>query len=155
MEININIDDKLKDVQVVISGSDIEQLADIAQYLKSRNTPSRQLAIKTTDNIRVVDKEDIILVESYGNDLTFTLKNNYKITTRKTLKRFLEENQKSDFVQISKSEVMNLSYLSKMESAFSGNYYAFLTNQSRVTVSRRFIKGILKRLEGSAEDEAF
>ncbi|EQC84039.1 hypothetical protein LMT8_06880 [Leuconostoc mesenteroides subsp. cremoris TIFN8] len=27
MEININIDDKLKDVQVVISGSDIEQLA--------------------------------------------------------------------------------------------------------------------------------
>ncbi|MGQ2285714.1 LytTR family DNA-binding domain-containing protein [Leuconostoc suionicum] len=155
MEININIDDKLKDVQVVISGSDIEQLADIAQYLKSRNTPSRQLAIKTTDNIRVVDKEDIILVESYGNDLTFTLKNNHKITTRKTLKRFLEENQKSDFVQISKSEVMNLSYLSKMESAFSGNYYAFLTNQSRVTVSRRFIKGILKRLEGSAEDEAF
>ncbi|MGO0154841.1 LytTR family transcriptional regulator [Leuconostoc koreense] len=155
MEISINIDDKLKDVQVVISGSDIEQLADIAQYLKSKNTPSRQLAIKTADNIRVVDKEDIILVESYGNDLTFTLKNNHKITTRKTLKRFLEENQKSDFVQISKSEVMNLSYLSKMESAFSGNYYAFLTNQSRVTVSRRFIKGILKRLEGSAEDEAF
>lgn len=155
MEININIDDKLKDVQVVISGSDIEQLADITQYLKSRNTPSRQLAIKTADNIRVVDKEDIILVESYGNDLTFTLKNNHKITTRKTLKRFLEENQKSDFVQISKSEVMNLSYLSKMESAFSGNYYAFLTNQARVTVSRRFIKGILKRLEGSAEDEAF
>lgn len=64
MEININIDDKLKDVQVVISGSDIEQLADIAQYLKYRNTPSRQLAIKTADNIRVVDKEDIILVES-------------------------------------------------------------------------------------------
>nr|WP_273710844.1 LytTR family DNA-binding domain-containing protein [Leuconostoc mesenteroides] len=96
-----------------------------------------------------------MLVESYGNDLTFTLKNNHKITTRKTLKRFLEENQKSDFVQISKSEVMNLSYLSKMESAFSGNYYAFLTNQARVTVSRRFIKGILKRLEGSAEDEAF
>ncbi|KDA52594.1 Response regulator of the LytR/AlgR family [Leuconostoc mesenteroides subsp. cremoris T26] len=155
MEININIDDKLKDVQVVISGSDIEQLADIAQYLKSRNTPSRQLAIKTADNIRVVDKENIILVESYGNDLTFTLKNNHKITTRKTLKRFLEENQKSDFVQISKSEVMNLSYLSKMESALSGNYYAFLTNQARVTVSRRFIKGILKRLEGSAEDEAF
>ncbi|MBE4728005.1 MULTISPECIES: LytTR family DNA-binding domain-containing protein [Leuconostoc] len=155
MEISINIDDKLKDIQVVISGSDIEQLADIAQYLKSRNTPSRQIAIKTADNIRVVDKEDIILVESYGNDLTFTLKNNHKITTRKTLKRFLEENQKSDFVQISKSEVMNLSYLSKMESAFSGNYYAFLTNQSRVTVSRRFIKGILKRLEGSAEDEAF
>lgn len=155
MEISINIDDKLKDVQVVISGSDIEQLADIAQYLKSRNTPSRQIAIKTADNIRVVDKEDIILVESYGNDLTFTLKNNHKITTRKTLKRFLEENQKSDFVQISKSEVMNLSYLSKMESAFSGNYYAFLTNQSRVTVSRRFIKGILKRLEGSAEDEVF
>ena len=155
MEISINIDDKLKDIQVVISGSDIEQLADIAQYLKSRNTPSRQIAIKTADNIRVVDKEDIILVESYGNDLTFTLKNNHKITTRKTLKRFLEENQKSDFLQISKSEVMNLSYLSKMESAFSGNYYAFLTNQSRVTVSRRFIKGILKRLEGSAEDEAF
>lgn len=155
MEININIDDKLKDVQVVISGSDIEQLADVAQYLKSRHTPSRQIAIKTADNIRVVDKEDIILVESYENDLTFTLKNNHKITTRKTLKRFLEENQKSDFVQISKSEVMNLSYLSKMESAFSGNYYAFLTNQSRVTVSRRFIKSILKRLEGSAEDEAF
>jgi len=58
-------------------------------------------------------------------------------------------------VQISKSEVMNLSYLSKMESAFSGNYYAFLTNQTRVTVSRRFIKGILSRLEGSAEDEIF
>lgn len=155
MEININIDDKLKDVQVIISGSDIEQLADIARYLKSKNTSSRQLAIKTADNIRVVDKADIIVVESFGNDLTFTLKNNQKLTTRKTLKKFLEENSKYDFVQISKSEVMNLSYLSKMESALSGNYYAFLTNQTRVTVSRRFIKGILSRLEGSAEDEIF
>jgi len=155
MEININIDDKLEDVQVLISGSDIEQLADIARYLKSKNTSSRQLAIKTADNIRVVDKADIIVVESFGNDLTFTLKNNQKLTTRKTLKKFLEENSKYDFVQISKSEVMNLSYLSKMESAFSGNYYAFLTNQTRVTVSRRFIKGILSRLEGSAEDEIF
>ncbi|GMA69519.1 transcriptional regulator [Leuconostoc litchii] len=155
MNISINIDDRLKDIQVVISGRDVEQLADIAQYLKSKSSSSRQMAIKTIDSIRVVDKADIILVESYGNDLTFRLKNNHTVTTRKTLKKFLEENPQSDFIQISKSEVMNLSYLSKMEAAFSGNYYAFLTNRTRVTVSRRFIKGILNRLEGSTADEVF
>ncbi|AFT81250.1 LytTR family transcriptional regulator [Leuconostoc carnosum] len=155
MEININIDDELEEVKVVIAGRNIEELADIAQYLKAKNTFSRQLAIKTADNIRVVDKGNIMLMESFGNDLTFTLKNNQKLTTRKTLKKFLAENQKFNFVQISKSAAMNLSYLSKMEAAFSGNYYAFLTNDTRVTVSRRFIKGILNRLEGRAEDETF
>lgn len=155
MEISINVDDSVSDVKVVISGSDIEQLADIAQYLKSKSTTSHQIVIKTADDMRIIDKTSIMLVTSLGNDLTFTLKDNQKITTRKTLKKFLEENQKSDFVQISKSEVINLAYLSKMEAAFSGNYYGFLTNDTRVTVSRRFIQGILDTLEGSSEDAIF
>ena len=75
--------------------------------------------------------------------------------TRKTLKQFLAGDTARLFVQISKSMAINMNALIRMEAAFSGNYYAFLTDETRVTVSRRFIKGILKRLEGSTEDEIF
>lgn len=153
MEIKINVDDTLEDITVVISGHDIEKMSAIAKQLQNKKKEATKIVIKTADNIHFVKQSDILVVESFGNNLVFTLKNDQQLTTRKTLKQFLQDDHNNLFVQISKSMALNINALSKMEAAFSGNYYAFLVNGARVTVSRRYIKSILNLLEGGLENE--
>lgn len=155
MEIKITIDEAIAGIEVAISGNDIEQMTAIAKQLQNKKVETNKLVIKTADDIQVVTQSDILFVESFGNDLSLTCNNKQTLMTRKTLKQFLAGDTAQLFVQISKSMAINLNALIRMEAAFSGNYYAFLTNETRVTVSRRFIKGILKRLEGSTADEVF
>ncbi|MGX7051211.1 LytTR family DNA-binding domain-containing protein [Leuconostoc palmae] len=153
MEIKINVDDTLEDITVVISGHDIEKMSAIAKQLQNKKKEATKIVIKAADNIHFVKQSDILVVESFGNNLVFTLKNDQQLTTRKTLKQFLQDDHNNLFVQISKSMALNINALSKMEAAFSGNYYAFLVNDARVTVSRRYIKSILNLLEGGLENE--
>lgn len=155
MEIKITIDEEIAGIEVAISGNDIEQMTAIAKQLQNKKVETNKLVIKTADDIQVVTQSDILFVESFGNDLSLTCNNKQTLMTRKTLKQFLAGDTAQLFVQISKSMAINLNALIRMEATFSGNYYAFLTNEIRVTVSRRFIKGILKRLEGSTADEVF
>lgn len=153
MEIKINVNESLNDIEVVISGNDLTKMTAIAKQLQTKTVETHKFVIKTADDIHVVAQSDILIVESFGNDLSVTLKQQQQLTTRKTLKQFLSSDTSHLFVQISRSMAINLNALVRMESAFSGNYYAFLTDGTRVTVSRRFIKNILNRLEGRADNE--
>lgn len=49
------------------------------------------------------------------------------------------------FVRISKSVVVNVEYVSSVESEFSGNYVAYLKNGGeRLTISRKYVKDFKK-----------
>jgi len=153
VEIKITVDEAMAGVEVAITGNDIEQMTAIAKQIQNKKVETNKLVVKTGDGIQVVTQSDVLFVESFGNELSMTCNNKQTLVTRKTLKQFLAGDTARLFVQISKSMAINMNALIRMEVAFSGNYYAFLTDETRVTVSRRFIKGILKRLEGSTEDE--
>lgn len=155
MEIKITVDESIDGVEVAITGNDIEQMTAIAKQIQNKKVETNKLVVKTGDGIQVVTQSDVLFVESFGNELSMTCTNKQTLVTRKTLKQFLAGDTARLFVQISKSMAINMNALIRMEAAFSGNYYAFLTDETRVTVSRRFIKGILKRLEGSTADEVF
>lgn len=153
MEIKINVDEQLDGIKVVISGNDLTQMTAIAKQLQTKKSETSKFVVKTVDDIHVITQSDILMVSSFGNELTVTRNNHQQLVTRKTLKQFLNEDKSQLFVQISKATAINLNQLSRMSSAFSGNYYGFLTDGTRVTVSRRYIKHILNRLEGNDENE--
>lgn len=153
MEIKLTVDNTLSDILAVISGPDLTQLTAVAAKLDTNPVEARKLVIKTADQLQVVALADILWVESLGNELTVSLPRQ-QLVTRKTLKQFLADDTAHLFVQISKSMGINIDALDRMTAAFSGNYYGYLTNGQRVTVSRRYIKNILTRLEGGTDHDA-
>lgn len=153
MEIKLTVDNTLSDILAVISGPDLTQLTAVAAKLDTNPVEARKMVIKTADQLQVVALADVLWVESLGNELTISLPQQ-QLMTRKTLKQFLADDTAHLFVQISKSMAINIDALDRMAAAFSGNYYGYLTNGQRVTVSRRYIKNILNRLEGGTDNDA-
>ncbi|MGX7041924.1 LytTR family DNA-binding domain-containing protein [Leuconostoc holzapfelii] len=153
MEIKLTVDNTLSDILAVISGPDLTQLTAVAAKLDTNPVEARKMVIKTADQLQVVALADVLWVESLGNELTISL-HQQQLITRKTLKQFLADDTAHLFVQISKSMAINIDALDRMAVAFSGNYYGYLTNGQRVTVSRRYIKNILNRLEGGTDNDA-
>ena len=52
----------------------------------------------------------------------------------------------TDFIQVSKGAVLNLNHLKTLEAAFSGNMTARLTNDIKVTISRKYLPELKKQL---------
>ena len=92
-----------------------------------------------------IDTDNIIFLEVFQKDLTIYTEED-EITSRISLGEAMERLDSSRFIQVSKSASVNISKIRRMEVAFSGNYYAFLANDMKVTVSRRFVRCLKQKL---------
>jgi len=93
----------------------------------------------------MVQIDQIIAVEVFANELTvYTHEKNYRL--RGQLKKMTERINDGDFVQISKNTVINLNHLDSLEAAFSGNMTAFLTDDLKFSVSRKYLTDLKKQL---------
>lgn len=86
MEIKINVDEQLDGIKVVISGNDLTQMTAIAKQLQTKKSETSKFVVKTVDDIHVITQSDILMVSSFGNELTVTRNNHQQLVTRKTLK---------------------------------------------------------------------
>uniref|UniRef100_UPI00359CA208 LytTR family DNA-binding domain-containing protein n=1 Tax=Nosocomiicoccus ampullae TaxID=489910 RepID=UPI00359CA208 len=50
------------------------------------------------------------------------------------------------FMQVSKSELLNIQMIKKVEPSFSGNLIAVMSNGQKVNISRRFVSILKERL---------
>lgn len=139
-----NPDLALDELEVVVKGSEYSKLVqDLLRYISNyEQSPSDFLPIKASDRITMVAVKDIILAEVNGTQLTIeTVKGSYEITER--LYRFMEKVGHADFVQISRHAIVNVNHLDYLEDSFSGNMLAVLTNGTKTSVSRKYLKGLL------------
>lgn len=90
------------------------------------------------DRVVMIQLDEIIAIEVYKNELTvYTQIKAYKL--RGKLKEMYQRLNNGDFIQISKSAVINLNHLSSLEASFSGNMLAFMDNDEKLTVSRKYL----------------
>lgn len=66
--------------------------------------------------------------------------------TRGRLIHLKERLASSHFVQISRQSVINTHHLQRMEASFSGNMLAILSRDTRLSVSRRYVKALEKQI---------
>ncbi|WP_125762408.1 LytTR family DNA-binding domain-containing protein [Companilactobacillus hulinensis] len=86
----------------------------------------------------MVQIDQIIAIEVFENELTiYTHEKIYRL--RGQLKKMTERINDGNFVQISKNTVINLNHLDSLETAFSGNMTAFLTDDLKFSVSRKYL----------------
>lgn len=97
------------------------------------------------DRVVMIQLDEIIAIEVYKNELTvYTQVKAYKL--RGKLKEMYQRLNNGDFIQISKSAVINLNHLSSLEASFSGNMLAFMDNGEKLTVSRKYLTQLKESL---------
>ncbi len=96
---------------------------------------AQKLILKTTENIYVVNIQNIIRCKSENNYTTFFLNDGKKILISKTLKEYEELLQAYDFIRIHRSHLINLNYIERFEKRDSG--FVYMKDNSKIPVSHR------------------
>lgn len=106
----------------------------------------KKLVLNTSDNIFVINIEDIIRCESEDNYTTFHLKTGKKITMPKTLKEYDNLLSENDFIRIHRSHLVNINYIERYDKKNTG--CVCMKNDTKIPVSVRKKDLLIKRLYG-------
>ncbi|MGM0165359.1 hypothetical protein IGI39_000301 [Enterococcus sp. AZ135] len=101
--------------------------------------------VKLKDEVVLLNKAEIVYLEIFNKNVTLYTANE-KYTFRKSLTALKEELPEALFLQVSKSALVNTKKIQRLEVAFSGSLYAYLKNEAKITVSRRFVDQLKRRL---------
>ncbi|MDU5335804.1 LytTR family DNA-binding domain-containing protein [Enterococcus sp.] len=143
LKIQMEIEKKWIEPEVRIRAAEEKIGKQIADRLEDYQ--ENQLVIKVKDEFIFLNKAEIVYLEVFNKIVTlYTAKENYSF--RKSLVALKEELPSEQFLQVSKSALVNTKEIQKLELAFSGSMYAYLKNQQKITVSRRFVDQLKRHL---------
>lgn len=148
MKINFNQDDKIpkNEIDVTVKAANFsDEVQELMRKLEELNAKFSAVPLSVNDRVVMVQIDQIIAIEVLDNELTvYTHERNYQL--RGQLKKMAERINDGNFVQISKNTVINLNHLDSLEAAFSGNMTAFLTDDLKFSVSRKYLSDLKKQL---------
>ncbi|UQS84906.1 LytTR family transcriptional regulator [Apilactobacillus apisilvae] len=152
MNIDFHQDETLaeNDIKVLVSANKLSpQVINLLNQLNELNdsiNENKVLPVSTDDRVVMLPFDNIIGIEVYGNELTiYSIEQEY--TTNGKLKSVLNNLKPYHFIQISRSAIINLDHLKSMETAFSGSMTAFLTNDLKLNVSRKYLPELKRSLK--------
>lgn len=148
MKVNFEQDDGLGNDEVIINlraNSLSGDVLKLLQQLENWNEQLDMIPITTEDRTVMVQTSEILAIEVYGSELTIhTITKDY--VSKGQLKTILERLNNNDFIQVAKSTVININQLDSLEAAFSGNMTAIMTNQLKISVSRKYLPELRRQL---------
>ena len=102
---------------------------------------------KTDSTIKPINPSEVLFVESYGNDVFCqTINDKYKIDSR--LYEYAEKYKNLGFIQINKSYVLNINYITTIYPLLNMRYIVKLANDSELIVTRTYLKSFKERIRG-------
>ncbi|CEQ28244.1 LytTR family DNA-binding domain-containing protein [Paraclostridium sordellii] len=140
MKIDIDIDKKYKEIQVILKSPDMdEETLEILEKLKTRKT--KYILGKKDKKIYILDMNEVYIFYS-ENQKVFVETNECKYEVEERLYE-IEENLKStSFVRVSKFAVVNMKKVRNIDMHFNGNLTMNLINNKKENISRRYISKI-------------
>ena len=131
---------------LVRSGKYDQAVQDVLDYLARFNQEKTEvLPVKTAMRTELLRVSDLILIDVDGSSLILETRHG-RLVTNDRLYKFRARLNNPDFVQVSKHDVLNINHLKALESSFSGNMLALLTNDIKTDVSRRYLSDLEKAL---------
>ncbi|MGY3779433.1 LytTR family DNA-binding domain-containing protein [Isobaculum melis] len=146
MNITISIKEALKDLTLLIEAPTYEQAEEVVHLLKGKGTKAETLSIKTADGYELVMTNEIELIEVLGEEMTLFLLSNRQIQTKGRLYKLFEALNQRQFVQVSRSAIVNCQEIQKLENSFSGNMLAYLKSGKTTSISRRYLPQLKAKL---------
>ena len=143
MKVEIRITEDIPEPYVVIHTNEITQeITRIAAAVK--NAAGRVLAARENDSIIALKPEEIFMVRIDNGKTSVYGKTKIYTCPRRLYE--IEELLGNEFLQISKSTLINLNYLKSVEPAFNGMMLVNLKNGCRDYVSRKYLPSLKKYL---------
>lgn len=105
----------------------------------------QKITLKTSQEMLLVNVEDIIRIEANNNYSHFYFINRPKIIVSKTLKDFEEQLSMHNFFRVHQSHLINLNYVEAVKS--NDGDYVLLQQGHRVEISRRKKAEFLQKLK--------
>ncbi|NLN50824.1 MAG: LytTR family transcriptional regulator [Acholeplasmataceae bacterium] len=142
MKVELIIDKNVaKPYAIIYSNEKTEHINNVIKILKSSE---RALPVTLNDKIHILWPRDIYLIQVTDGKLTVYDKDK----TYSLNKRLYEAKELlgSNFIQISKSSVVNVNYVESVEASFSGTLKVKLKNNLSDYISRFFVKDFKKYL---------
>jgi two-component system, LytTR family, response regulator len=99
------------------------------------NTSGNRISLATTQEIVLVNTDDIIRIEANNNYSHFYFTNRPRLIVSKTLKEFEEQLTPFHFYRVHQSHLVNMKYVESVHS--NDGDYILLTGGHRVEISRR------------------
>ena len=135
------------DLQVYVKAAQLSPaVLQILQQIQQLADSHATLPLLVGERVIVLPTNEIVAIEVYGDQLSVhTRQEVYQ--SRGQLKTVLAKLDPQAFIQVTKSSLLNINYLTSLEASFSGNMTAFMGNNMKLTVSRKYLPA-LKRLLG-------
>ena len=143
MKVRVDISPEYKEPVAVIHTDRVtEDIRRIIDLLGTSDTPVT--ALQNEEDIVVLKPGDIYMVRvEEGDTMIYGAKQKYR--SRKRLYELAEQLGKQ-FMQISKTTLINLSYMDSIEPGFSGTLQLKLKNGNKDYVSRKYLPEFKKYL---------
>ena len=122
-----------KAVDMIRSEENLHQQA-LGESIRNLNN-SQRLVLKTSDQVHVVNIEDIMRIEADSNYSTFHMYDGNKILVSKALKEYEEQLLEHGFHRIHKSHIFNINRISHLDKADGG--FVVMTDGARIPVASR------------------
>ncbi|MCY3036165.1 LytTR family DNA-binding domain-containing protein [Aerococcus urinae] len=140
------IDPSLEENYITIHAQTESQAQTLAQQISPcLNQNQEDIALKVDDQYFILHTQEILYLEVSQGILTITTRKG-KYQTRQSLSSLADKLNSQDFIRISKYAMVRIQAIERLEMAFSGNMYAYLSTGQRVNVSRRFVNSLKVRL---------
>lgn len=143
MKVNVEISPEYPEPFAVIYTSTVtDEIRNMLDYFSTGNSPVT--AFRNEEDTIILQPSDIYMIRIEGGD-TIIYSRNQKYRSRKRLYE-LKEQVGKQFMQISKSTLINLSYMDSVEAGFSGTLLLKMKNGCKDYVSRKYLPEFKKYL---------
>ena len=143
MKVSVDISAEYKEPYAVIYTDKVtEEIRRMVEMFSASETPIT--ALQNEENMIVLKPEDIFMVRVENGD-TIIYGENEKYRSRKRLYE-VGRQLGNQFMQISKTTLINLSYMDSIEPGFSGTLLLKLKNGCKDYVSRKYLPEFKKYL---------
>ncbi|HLJ29576.1 MAG TPA: LytTR family DNA-binding domain-containing protein [Candidatus Angelobacter sp.] len=123
------------------------KLAELIRDLESQRGRSSRIVLKSAGEVLCLKPTEIDWIESAGNYVCFHVGASTHIF-RETMNQVEERLRSHNFLRIHRSAIVNLDRINRLKTRLYGDYTVELRDGTKLTLSRVYRQGVLKRIGG-------
>lgn len=144
MKVEIIIDESIEETNVKIYSSKYSKEVENIRDALSETLLDKIVAFQSKE-VFILSFDEIIRIYAQDKSVYIKTKDN-TYTTRLTIYEFESKADRRNFIRISRSEIVNLDYVKRLDLSFTGTIAIELANGDVSYVSRRKLKEFKKAL---------
>ncbi len=118
-----------------ITSSNASNIQDVLDMPRKQDALLNRIVVKDQSEIKIIPLSDISHIEAYDDYVKIHVLNKYHLKSQTM--SFLENALRNEqFVRIHRSFLINIQYLTRIESREKNSYYAVLKGGERIPISR-------------------